>query len=168
MSLANICMKPIFIINSRKFNGKVHRTWQAELIEKKENRLTFVGIFEKEVKHSNLGVIRRGTISYEYYWLDRWYNIFRFHEPDGSLRNFYCNISQPPSINGNVLDYIDFDIDILVWKDLSFEILDVEEFKENKKKFLYTREIEEKIQNGIEDIKYLITNRWFPFDVKTS
>jgi len=72
-------------INSRKFDGKIHRSWQAESIAQKDSLLIFVGEFDKEVKHSHLGVIRRGTISYEYYWLDRWYNVFRFHEPDGDL-----------------------------------------------------------------------------------
>ena len=104
------------VINSRKFNGKIHRSWKADLIKKQDSLLIFVGEFEKEVKHSELGVIGRGTISYEYYWLDRWYNIFKFFEPNGNLRNFYCNLNMPPEFKEGVLDYIDLDIDVLVSK----------------------------------------------------
>ncbi len=157
--------KQLVTINSRKFDGKIHRSWQAELIEQRDSLLIFMGKFAKEINHTNLGVIRRGTISYEYYWLDRWYNIFQFHEPDGELRNFYCNISQPPKLQQNVLDYIDFDIDILVWKDFSLEILDLEEFDENKKKFKYPAKIINKIQKSVSEIKFLIQKRHFPFDV---
>lgn len=158
----------LVIINSRKFDGKIHRTWQAELIERRGSLLIFMGRFAEEINHANLGIIRRGTISYEYYWLDRWYNIFQFHEPDGELRNFYCNISQPPKLRRNILDYIDFDIDILVWKDFSYETLDLEEFDENKRKFKYPPKIINKIQNSVSEIKFLIQNRRFPFDFKNS
>ena len=134
------------------------------MIERRNSLLIFLGEFEAEVKHSNLGVIRRGTISYEYYWLDRWYNIFQFHEPEGELRNFYCNISEPPKLRGNVLNYVDFDIDILVWKNFSYEILDMEEFDENKRKFNYPAKILEKVSQSVSEIERLIQNHQFPFD----
>ncbi len=127
--------KPIVTINSRKFDGKIHRSWKAKLIEQKNSLLTFIGVFEKEIIHAHLGIIGRGTVSYEFYWLNRCYNVFRFHEPDGRFRNFYCNINLPPKFENNVLDYIDLDLDLLVWQDFSYQILDSEEFEENVIKF---------------------------------
>jgi len=156
----------IVIINSRKFDGKIHRSWNARLIEQRNSLLIFVGEFEEEVSHPFLGVIRRGTVSYEFYWLDRWYNVFRFHEPDGSLRNFYCNVNKPPEFENGVLDYIDLDIDILVWKDFSHQILDVEEFKENAKGFSYSDNLREKVRASLSELISLIENRMFPFDYK--
>ena len=64
----------------------------------------FLGVFDLEVEHPDLGIIRRGTVSYEYYWLDQWYNVFRFENPDGPLRNYYCNVNMPPVFANNVLD----------------------------------------------------------------
>ncbi len=157
-------MNQIFTINSRKFDGSIHRSWNAELIEQKENFLSFAGVFENEVNHDTLGVIRRGTISYEFYWFDRWYNIFRFHEPDGELRNFYCNISQPPKLENHVLDYVDFDIDVLVWSDFSYHILDFEEFAGNKEIYKYPPEIIHKVHHSVSEIETLIKMRHFPFD----
>ena len=159
-------MNQIFTINSRKFDGKIHRSWSAKLKDQNSSVMTFVGIFEHDVNHKDLGVIRRGTISYEYYWLDRWYNIFQFHEPEGDLRNFYCNICQPPIFNENSLDYIDYDIDILVWKDFSYHILDMEEFEENKRALNYPKDIIRKIHNSVSEIEILIEKREFPFDIK--
>ncbi len=156
----------IVIINSRKFNGKIHRSWNARLIEQRSSLLILVGEFEEEVSHSFLGVIGRGTLSYEFYWLDRWYNVFRFHEPDGSLRNFYCNVNMPPQFENGTLDYIDLDIDILVWKDFSHQILDVEEFEENAKCFSYSEELREQVWASLSELSSLIENRTFPFDYK--
>ncbi|HXG83214.1 MAG TPA: DUF402 domain-containing protein [Pyrinomonadaceae bacterium] len=158
--------KKFFTINSRKFDGALHRSWKAELTERTENLLTFVGKFEKEISHPNLKVIRRGTVSYEFYWTNRWYNIFRFHEPEGGLRNFYCNVNQPPVCTGNVLDYVDLDIDVLVWKDLSFEILDLDEYKANADKFNYPSELKNKVGKSLREILNLIKNKTFPFNFK--
>ncbi len=157
-------MKKDTTINALKFDGKVHRSWKANLIEQKANSLLFVGKFEEEVSHKQLGVIRRSTLSYEYYWLDRWYNIFRFHEPDGALRNYYCNINLPPKFENGVLSYVDLDIDVLVWRDFSFEILDIDEFGENSQLFKYPISVIEKCYDTIKELEYLIKNRLFPFD----
>lgn len=154
----------IITINSRKFDGKISRSWKARLIERRDSLLVFIGVFEDEIKHSKLGLIRRGTISYEYYWLDRFYNIFRFHEPDNSLRNFYCNLNLPPTFENHVLDYVDLDIDVLVWKDFSFEILDADEFTENSKKYGYSEDLIRTVENNLKEVINLIEKRQFPFD----
>lgn len=150
-------------INSRKFDGKIHRSWKAGLIEQQNSLLVFIGEFDHEIKHSHLGVIRRGTISYEYYWLDRWYNIFRFHQPDGNLRNFYCNVNLPPTFENGVLDYVDLDIDVLVWQDFSTFVLDLDEFAENAKKYRYPTEICDKAQSSLAELKIMIEKKMFPF-----
>lgn len=159
-------LKKSVTINSRKFGGAIHKTWKAELIERNDSLLTFVGVFKNEITHSHLGVIGRGTISYEFYWLDRWFNVFRFHEPDGSLRNFYCNINMPPKFENEVLDYVDLDVDVLVWKDFSIEILDVDEFEENSKRFDYPAEIKNKVEVSLKNLIRLVENREFPFDIE--
>ena len=71
------------------------------------------------------------TISYEFYWLDKWFNVFRFYEPDGTFRNFYCNINIPPTFENGILEYTDLDVDVIVDKNFSRTILDQDEFEEN-------------------------------------
>ncbi len=151
-------------INSRKFDKSIHRSWKAKLIGTNSDFLKFVGVFDEEINHPHLGVIRRGTVSYEYYWLNRWYNIFEFHEPSGDLRNFYCNINLPPVFENNVLDYVDLDIDVLVWKDFSYQVLDLDDFEENSVKFSYSDEIIKNALLNVEKIKNKINDRKFPFD----
>ena len=158
--------KKFVTINSRKFDGEIHKSWAAEFLNEQGLLLTFVGEFEKEIKHPRLGVIGRGTVSYEFYWLDGWFNVFRFHEPGGDLRNFYCNISMPPKFENDVLDYVDLDIDVLVWKDFSVELLDLDEFAENSARFNYPLEIKNKTEENLEKLLELIENREFPFDIE--
>jgi protein associated with RNAse G/E len=125
--------------------------------------LVLVGEFKNEVRHSKLGVIRRGTVSYEYYWLDRWFNVFRFHEPGGELRNYYCNVNLPPSFENGVLDYIDLDIDVLVWRDFKYEILDLDEFEQNAVLYGYSDELIGRSRATLDEIQEMIKIRRFPF-----
>ena len=124
--------------------------------------LTFVGVFDDDVAHPDLGDIRSGTISYEYYWLDRWYSIFCFYEPDGSFRNYYCNINMPPAFENGVLDYVDLDIDVLVWPDLTYQILDEAEYKGNAQKFSYPESVTSAVAEALAELLALIENRKLP------
>lgn len=151
-------------INSRKFDHSIHKSWKCILLSEKLELLTLLGKFEFEINHQQLGIIQRGTTSYEYFWKDKFFNIFRFHEPEGNLKFFYCNIIMPPKFENNVLDYIDLDLDILVNKNLSYEILDKEEFEVNAIRFEYSNELKTKINETIEQIFEMIRQRQFPFD----
>ena len=153
-------------INSRKFDNKIHRSWNANVVEQDSTRIIFCGEFDKEISHSHIGVIRRKSVSYEYFWFDRWYSIFRFHEPDGKFRNFYCNINQPPIFENNVLDYVDLDIDVIVWDDSRTEILDMDEFESNAVKYCYPETIVKKTLQSLDELLELIDKRQFPFNIQ--
>ncbi len=155
--------KQIVTVNSRKFDGKIHRTWQAELKTLRDSLLVLTGEFDKKIVHPHLGEIVCGTMSEEFFWLDRWYSIFRFHEPDGTFKNFYCNVNMPPKFENDVLDYIDLDIDILVRKDFSFEILDVDEFEEHSKLYDYSDVLKLKVNQTLEELREMICRKKLPF-----
>lgn len=121
-------------------------------------------VFDEEIKHELLGTISSGTISTEYYWLDRWYNVFRFSDSNQTLRNFYCNINQPPSFDGRVLSYIDLDIDVLVAPDFTYKILDVDDFEENAKRYAYPDEVQANARRALAELISLIEARAFPFN----
>ena len=152
------------LVRTRKYDGTIRREWNCEFIGRESELLRFVGAFSDDILHSELGLIKKGTISYEYYWLDRWYNVFRFHEPDGTFRNYYCNIIMPPTFDNGVLDYVDLDVDILVLPDWSIAVLDQDEFNENSSRYGYPEELRSKVGETIEDLKDLISQRHFPFE----
>lgn len=154
-----------FIISSLDKNGRLKRSWAGELVERDGLRLTFVGVFDTTVEHPHLGTIEKGTISYEYFWLDRWYSVFGFYRPDRSFRNFYCNVNMPPALHGDALDLVDLDIDLIVAPDGSLTLLDEDEFEENAQILGYDDEVREKVQKAVEDLTAMIEARKFPFDI---
>lgn len=120
-------------------------------------------MFEEEVKHALLGTISAGTLSTEFYWTDRWYSVFRFREPAGPLRNFYCNINTPARLSGRTLSFVDLDIDVLVAPDFSARVLDEEEFDAHEKLFQYPPEFRRRARAALEEVCALVRLRQFPF-----
>ncbi len=150
-------------VRTSKFGGVSGKTWQCNFFGETDEILTLIGVFGKEVNHKFLGRIKPETTSIEYYWKREWFNVFAFFEPDTSFRNFYCNISSPPIFENNTLNYVDFDIDVLVHKDLSYEILDMDEYEENAAGLCYSDELKSKVQDGLEKLISMIKAREFPF-----
>jgi len=152
------------LVSVRKYDGVEHRRWPAQIARIEGSLLVLDAVFENEIEHDLLGTISSGTISTEYYWLDRWYNVFRFSDPDGRLKNFYCNVNQPPVLDGDVLSYIDLDIDVLVAPDLTYKILDVEDFEENAKRYDYPNDVLANARQALTEVIELIESRAFPFN----
>jgi protein associated with RNAse G/E len=152
------------LVRALKHGDREHRRWAAKLVRQEGSLIVLDAIFDRQIEHDLLGTISAGTLSLEYYWLDRWYNVFRFQGPQGSLRNFYCNVNQPPCFDGRVLSYVDLDIDVLVEPDFSFRILDLDEFEYNAIRYHYPLEMQTRARSALDELVGLIEKRAFPFN----
>ncbi|HEV7905968.1 MAG TPA: DUF402 domain-containing protein [Pyrinomonadaceae bacterium] len=149
---------------ARKFDGRLHREWQARLVARENSLVIVEGVFEEEIRHPQLGIIASGTHSVEYYWTDRWYSVFRFREPSGALRNYYCNINLPAEFDGRVLTFVDLDIDVLVAPDFSRRILDEDEFAANAARYDYPAHVRDAVPRALAELIEFIERRDYPFD----
>ena len=156
-------------VHAFKYDGTLHRTWSAELFTQADSLIVLDAKFSEEIFHELLGTIASGTHSLEYYWLDRWYNIFRFAEPDGSLRNYYCNVNVPAKFDGETLNYVDLDLDILVHPDFSYIVLDREDFETNASVYGYTDDVKANAERALAELVSMIETRacWFAIWVLT-
>ena len=151
-------------VRAYKYDGLLHRQWSAQLLSRDGSLIVLDARFSDEIIHDLLGTIAIGTHSLEYYWLDRWYNIFRFAQPDGKLRNYYCNVNLPPTFDGETLSYVDLDLDILVEPDFSYRVLDVEDFEKSAERYLYPIEMQARARRAVEELESMIQTRSFPFN----
>ncbi len=147
-----------------KYDGREHRRWPARVLRREGSLIVLDAKFPEEVIHDSLGTIVAGTQSLEYYWLDRWYNIFRFSQPSGELRNYYCNVNVPPSFDGETLTYVDLDLDILITPEFSYNLLDLEEFEDNTVRYGYPAEVVANAHEAVNDLLKMIRERAFPFN----
>ncbi len=110
-----------------------HRRWPARYCRSVDSLLVLDAVFDEEIQHDLLGTIAIGTISTEYYWLDRWYNVFRFSDADRQVEEASTATSTcRRALMAQRLSYVDLDIDVLVDPDLTYRILDLEDFEDKR------------------------------------
>ena len=142
------------VVRVLTYDGRERRRWAAQVVKQFGPLIVLNAVFDEEIQHDLLGTIALGTVSKEYYWLDRWYNIFRFND------RFYCNVTQPPSFDGATLTYVDLDIDVLVESDFSYQVLDLEDFEN----YSYPADVKQKARQALAELINLVEARSFPFD----
>ncbi|MER3631962.1 MAG: hypothetical protein C4325_07220 [Blastocatellia bacterium] len=143
---------------SRKFDLRICKEWSCSKILIHPTQLMCYGYFEKPINHKSLGKISSGTLSLESFWADRFFNLSAFFDTCGKFRNLYFNICLPPKISPSVVDFIDLDVDLIVWPDGLIEIVDFDEFRINSTRFSYPPELEIKVYAAILEVAALLKN----------
>lgn len=64
----------------------------------------------------------------EYYYTDRWFNIFDISAPNGTRKGWYCNVAEPAVIYDDHIEQIDLLLDVWVNPEGKPLILDEDEF----------------------------------------
>ena len=154
---------PEIVVHSCKHGGHGRRSWHARVARLEGSLIVLDSVFAEEVRHPLLGTIEAGTLSTEFYWTDRWYSVFRFETPQGSLLKFYCNINTPARLDSGVLSYIDLDVDVLVNPDFSYLVLDEDEFAQHSELYNYPDSYRVGVGRALAELLRLIETRQFPF-----
>jgi protein associated with RNAse G/E len=75
--------------------------------------------------------LKKGDRFVEFYYSDRWYNIFEIYDrDDGEIKGWYCNVGMPAEFDDEVVSYVDLALDLWVSVDGKQTVLDEDEFGE--------------------------------------
>lgn len=67
----------------------------------------------------------------EWFYSDRWYNIFEIHDRDDDhIKGWYCNFTRPALFEDRLISAEDLALDLLVYPDGDYVILDQDEYRE--------------------------------------
>lgn len=156
-------MSTLVTVRVLKHDGTEHRRWNATLARREGDLIVLDAEFDVDVTHEVLGEIKKHTRTIEYYWLGRWYNVFRFLNDYGGTRLWYCNVNTPPEFKDGALTYVDLDIDIVVQPDFSFQVVDTEEFETKARGYGYSVEVRHEAEKAVDELLGMIELRQFPF-----
>ena len=79
--------------------------------------------------HTPYHTFRRGDRFVEWFFSDRWYNIFEMHDADDDhLTGWYCNITRPARLENEAIYADDLALDLFVAPDGTITVLDEDEF----------------------------------------
>lgn len=152
-------------IHCYKHNGHLHRQWdEAVLLEKNKDYMVF-GNNRTTVVDSDGQVWNTKEPAILFFFNNRWFNII------GQLKDygiyFYCNIATPFLIDENVIKYIDYDLDLRVFPNGSFKVLDRMEYKFHKRQMHYSNRLDFILRYELGNLIELVRNKDFPFDKNT-
>ena len=137
-------------IQCYKHDGKVHRCWdEAVLIDVKKDYMVF-GNERTLVTEAQGNTWRTKEPAIMYFFKDRWYNIIVQLKKDGIT--YYCNIATPYVIEDRTIKYIDYDLDLRIFPNGSFKILDRQEYRYHKRKMNYSDELDVAIRSALSEL----------------
>jgi uncharacterized protein len=86
--------------------------------------------FNVDVVELGFTTFRRGDEFVEFYYWDRFYNVFQISAPDGTLKGWYSNVGLPAELDAAAgeLRYVDLALEVWTHPDGSFDVLDQDEF----------------------------------------
>lgn len=105
-------------------------------------------------------VLEPGDRWTEYFYTDKWYNIFEIRASRGRLKGWYCNITRPPHIAPDEVIAEDLALDLWVTPDGRMRVLDKDEFFALP---LPSAE-REAAQNALSELQAMVKDRVTPFD----
>ena len=135
-------------IQCYKHNGKVHRYWsEAVLLDKKKNYMVF-GNDKTQVIEAEGNVWKTKEPAIMYFFDNEWFNIIVQLKKDGIY--YYCNIASPFIIEEGTIKYIDYDLDLRIFPDGEYKILDQMEYNYHKRIMNYSDELDNVITSALD------------------
>ena len=159
--MENLVIGKKYVIHSYKHNSKIHRAWdEAVLLEIHDDYLIF-GNEKTKVTESDGRTWRTKEPAVLYFFKDKWYNIIGQYKKDGIY--YYCNIASPYIIEEGTIKYIDYDLDLRVFPDGSFKVLDCGEYNYHKNIMGYSKELDIILKDELSDLIDKAKNKQLAF-----
>ena len=102
--------------------------YQGEIVERLVDGVVVAAKWTLPAKELAYARFEPGDRFTEYYYTDRWFNIFDIASADGRRKGWYCNIAEPAVIFEDHIEQIDLLLDVWVSAEGKTLLLDEDEF----------------------------------------
>lgn len=150
-----------YIIHSYKHDGSIHRAWDEALLLDETDEYMVFGNERTKVIESDGRSWKTKEPAIMYFFKDNWYNVIGQYKKDGIY--YYCNIASPFVIDQNTIKYIDYDLDLRVFPDGAFKVLDRGEYNYHKNKMNYSSELDTVLKAELSNLIELARSKEGPF-----
>ncbi len=152
-------------IHGYKHDGKIHRSWDEAILLEIHNDYLIFGNEKTKVTESDGRTWRTKEPAVLFFFHKNWYNIIGQYKKTGIY--YYCNMASPFLIENNTIKYIDYDLDLRVFPDGSFKVLDRGEYKYHKSLMKYPESIDKILKLELTNLIELVRKKESAFYPKT-
>ncbi|AMC93592.1 hypothetical protein AOC36_06210 [Erysipelothrix larvae] len=122
-------------VQSYKHDGSLHRTWScATVVDVNDEMIVAITYKTWVVEGDGRRWFTREPAVY-YFYLNRWYNVIAMIRKRGIY--YYCNLATPSIYDGEAIKNIDYDLDVKVFPDGNYILLDEDEFIDHQRQMQY-------------------------------
>ncbi len=119
----------MFTVIKNDHNGRETWRYTGDVIARAADHVLLEARFNRDTHDAGYVVYKRGDRFIEWFYTDRWYNVFRIHDvDDGRLKGWYCNITRPAVISDHSVMADDLALDVFVTPTRDLLLLDEDEF----------------------------------------
>jgi uncharacterized protein len=142
-------------VQKKNPTGEVTYEYEGALLRRDEHSIVLEALFDRADMPFMDVVFKTGDRFIEYYYADRWYNIFVVYDrDDGNLKGWYCNIGKPAVFENGTVSYVDLALDLWVSTGGEQSVLDEDEFEA----LGLNEELRMGALKGLEELKQLFLN----------
>jgi protein associated with RNAse G/E len=137
-------------IHSYKHNGTIYRSWDEAIVLDIKDDYIVVGNNKTLVTEYDGRVWKTKEPAIIYFYKNKWYNVICQLKKAGIY--YYCNIATPYIIEDSTIKYIDYDLDLRIFPDETYKILDSAEYQYHKKVMNYPGEIDTIVERELDNL----------------
>jgi protein associated with RNAse G/E len=142
-------------------DGQEMLRYAGKIVARGETWIQLEALFPFADKDAGYVVFRRNDRFVEWFYSDRWYNIFEVHDvADDALKGWYCNITRPATLSADEVHSDDLALDAWVSLDGTLLVVDEDEFEA----LPFDADTRQKALDGVAALREHLTRRDWPFD----
>lgn len=103
-------------------------SYKGEVIERSANQMILSARWTLATRELGYTTFEPGDQFTEYYYTDRWFNIFEIATATGERKGWYCNVAEPARFFEDRIEQVDLLLDLWVTPAGETLILDEDEF----------------------------------------
>ena len=141
--------------------GEEKIRYTGEIVERSGKQVVISARWTMGVKELGYTRFEPGDHFTEYYYADRWFNIFEIANAAGIRKGWYCNITEPAQILDQQIEQIDLFLDLWVTPTGETLVLDEDEFEAAT---TMSEEQRKGAEKGLQTLLEWVQERQKPFD----
>lgn len=153
----------VLTIIAYKYPDRPHYEWTGNMLIKTDDYVLVQGQAGRRLVHHTRGqTFTYATQSLEYYPLNAPFTVNIDFDAHGA--SYHCNVCLPPRLDGDILSFVDLDLDYVRNPVGTWQVVDRDEFLVNQRSFAYPARLIEQAEAALADLIKRVTEGRFPFD----